>query len=296
VSAAGRWPTFLVIGAYKAGTTTLHHVLRAHPQVFVPDRREPSYFAFADATDPSNPAWHRSVRDEADYLALFAGAEDAKAVGEVSPEYLLHPAAPAAIASRIPDVTLLAVLRDPAERAFSDWVMYRREGHEPLSFEAALDVQDERRARGEPTGFYLAGGQYADQVARFIDAFGRDRLHVWLYEDVTRDADAAYAEMFSAIGVDPTAARPQREHHNVGAVPVRALDRLAYSARTRLRPLTGRLPLAGARRRLSAVLDERLVKPTPEPGARARLVAHFRPDVERLQDLIGRDLSEWLRV
>jgi hypothetical protein len=296
VSAADRWPTFLVIGAYKSGTTTLHHVLRAHPQVFVPERREPSFFAFADEPDPTNPAWQRSVRDEAEYLALFAGAEGAVAVGEVSPEYLLHPAAPASIARRTPDVTMLAVLRDPAERAFSDWVMYRREGDEPLSFEAALDAQDERQSRGEPTGFYLAAGQYAEQVARFIDVFGRDRLHIWLYEDVSRDADTAYAEMFAAIGVDPGAPQPQRQHHNVGAVPARSVDRLAYAARTRLRPVTRRLPLAGARRRVSAVLDDRLVKPSLEPETRTRLVDHFRPDIARLQDLIGRDLSVWLRV
>jgi hypothetical protein len=295
VSAAGRWPTFLVIGAYKAGTTSLHHVLRAHPQVFVPERREPSFFAFADAADPTNPAWARCVRDEAEYHSMFAPADGALAVGEVSPEYLLHPSAAASIARRVPDVTLLAVLRNPADRAFSDWVMYRREGTEKLDFEAALDVQEERHRRGEPTGFYLATGAYAEQVRRYVDVFGSDRLHIWLYEDVSADADRAYAEMFTAIGVDPTVPQQTREHHNLGAVPVGTRDRLAYTARTRLRPLTSKLPLAGARRRLSAKLDERLVRPSLDPATRRRLVEHFRRDVESLQDLIGRDLSSWLR-
>jgi Sulfotransferase family len=285
-----------VVGAYKAGTTTLHHVLRAHPEVFVPERREPNFFAFADRPDPANPAWQRSVRDEAAYRALFAAAGAAAAVGEVSPEYLLHPSAATSIAERIPDVTLVAVLRNPADRAFSDWVMYRREGTEKLDFTAALDVQDERRQRGEPTGYYVSAGEYADQVQRYIDVFGRDRLQVWLYDDVTADPDRAYAEIFSAIGVDPAVPLQTGEHHNLGAVPVGSRDRIAYAARTRLRPLTSRLPLGGARRRLSAKLDERLVRPTLEPETRARLVAHFRADVERLQDLIGRDLSAWLRV
>src|SRR4051812_29797455 len=84
-AAATRWPTFLVIGAYKSGTTALHHALRGHPQVFVPERKEPSFFAFADAPDASNPAYGRSVHDEASYLAMFMGAGDARAVGEVSP-------------------------------------------------------------------------------------------------------------------------------------------------------------------------------------------------------------------
>ena len=86
------------------------------------------------------------------------------------------------------------------------------------------------------------------------------------------------------------------EHHNLGAVPAGAVDRFAYSARTRLRPLTRRLPLAGVRRRFSSVLDERLVRPQLDASTRARLIEHFRADIERLQELIGRDLAAWLRV
>src|SRR4051812_27272699 len=227
---------------------------------------------------------------------MFAPAGGSVAAGEVSPEYLLHPAAAASIARRVPDVTLLAVLRNPVDRAFSDWVMYRREGTEKREFEAALDVQEERRRSGQPTGFYLTTGEYAEQVRRYVEVFGRDRLHIWLYEDVSADAERAYAEMFDVIGVDPAVPQQTREHHNLGAVPVGTRDRLAYSARTRLRPLTSKLPLTGARRRLSARLDERLVRPSLEPATRHRLVEHFRRDVESLQDLIGRDLSSWLRA
>lgn len=262
----------------------------------MPARREPNFFAFADAPDPANPAWAGAVHDEQDYLGLFAEAGSAPALGEVSPEYLLHPAAAESIARRLPGVTLLTVLRNPVDRAFSDWVMYRREGVEKLSFEDALAVQEQRRARGDATGFYLTTGEYAGQLARYLQRFGRDQLHVWLYEDVSANATSAYAEMFAAIGVDPHAPLPGSEHHNLGAVPVRAVDRIAYAARTRLRPVTRRLPLAGVRRRISGVLDERLVRPELDPDTRAKLVAHFRPDVERLQQLIDRDLSGWLRV
>jgi hypothetical protein len=295
VSAAGRWPTFLVIGAYKSGTTTLHHVLRAHPDVYVPERREPSYFAFADSDDRTRPAWHRAVRDEDEYRRLFAPAGAAAAFGEVSPEYLLHPDAAAAIARRIPDVTLLAVLRNPVDRAFSDWAMYRRDGTERLSFEAALDVQEERRQRGEPTGSYLEAGRYAEQLQRFVAAFGPRRVHVWLYDDVTNDAAAAYREIFTVLGVRAVAVPSAHETYNVGASPTTLGDRLAYAARLRLRPVTSRLPLAGLRRRVGARLDERLVRPILDPRTRARLVDYFRPDVERLQEIIDRDLSPWLR-
>jgi predicted GNAT superfamily acetyltransferase len=292
---APRWPDFLVIGAYKSGTTALHHMLRAHPQVFVPARREPSYFAFADELDRSYPTWTRAVRDEQEYLSLFAGAEAAKAVGEVSPEYLLNPAAAPSLAKRLPHVTLLAVLRNPVDRAFSDWAMYRREGVESLAFEDALRVQDERRARGDATGYYLTGSEYAEQVARYHNVFGRTRLRVWLYDDIVRDSDAAYAEILTAIGVEPQVPATQLEHYNIGMVPVSGPDRLVYALRVRLRPVTRRLPFASARSRVSAQLDARLQRPELDPETRAWLVEHFRPDVERLQDLIDRDLSAWLR-
>ena len=296
MSAPGRWPTFLVIGAYKAGTTTLHHVLRAHPQVFVPTRQEPSYFAFADRPDPRNPAWSKSVRDEASYRALFAEAGDAGAVGEVSPEYLFNPAASDAIARRLPEVTLIAVLRNPVDRAFSDWTMYRRDGVERLEFAEALAEQEARRARGEPTGNYLAAGAYADQLERYLSRFRPDQLHITLYDDVTADATAAYAAIFRALGVDPAAAPPVASVHNVGTVATSPVDQLAFRTRARLRPVARRLPLRGLRRRASAALDERLRRPTLDAAARARLVEYFSGDIERLQSLIGRDLSRWLRT
>jgi hypothetical protein len=296
VTGPGRWPTFLVIGAYKAGTTTLHHVLRAHPQVFVPPRQEPNYFAFADEPDPTNPAWAKAVHSEADYKALFAAADDARAVGEVSPEYLLNPAAPEAIARRVPAVTLIAVLRNPVDRAFSDWTMYRREGVEPLDFDAALAQQAARRARGEAHGGYLTVGLYADQLDRYYSRFDKSRLHIALYDDITADPAGAYAGIFRAIGVDEHQVKLRDEVHNVGAVPSTRVDHVAYKLRAGVRPLTRRLPLAGLRRRASVLLDERLTRPTLDPATRAELVEHFRPDIERLQALIGRDLSMWLRA
>jgi hypothetical protein len=288
------WPTFLVIGAYKSGTTALHHALRVHPEVFVPAYKEPGYFAFADRADPGNPAYGRSVHDEARYLALFDDAPtDARAVGEVSPEYLLNPAAPASIARRVPDVKLLAVLRHPVDRAFSDWVMYVRDGRERHSFVDAIEMQDERRARGDATGHYLEAGEYGRQLHRYLERFPREHLNVWLYDDLVADEVQTLREVYSAIGVDATVRLPTQQH-NVGHLPASRRDRALLTVRTRARPVLGRLPLAGVRARLSRSLEDRLVQPTLDPEVRAQLTERFRPDIERLQERLGRDLSAWL--
>ena len=294
-STGTRWPTFLVIGAYKSGTTAVHHALRSHPDVFVPELKEPNFFAFVDAPDPSNPAYQRAVRDEAAYTALFASAGAAKAVGEVSPEYLANPAAPAAMARRLPDVELLAILRNPVDRAWSDWLMYAREGREREEFAAAVALQDSRQRAGEPTGYYLSTGEYAEQLVRVLAHFPRERLHVWLYDDLEATPQRVMDEVFTAIGVDPHVTLPAVERHNVGGMPRSAQDRLLLRARNRLRPALRRLPLDGLRRRASVSLDERLLRPNIEPDVRAELVEHFRPDIERVQQLLNRDLSTWLR-
>jgi hypothetical protein len=283
-----------VIGAYKSGTTALHHALRAHPEVFVPESKEPSFLAFADVPDPSNPAYSRAVRDEAAYLSLFRDAGSASAVGEVSPEYLLNPAAAESIARRIPDVTLLALLRNPVDRAFSDWVMYVRDGTERAEFARALEMQDERRRRGEPTGNYLGTGEYARQLSRYVERFPREQVHVWLYDDLVADPVRMMRQVFQALGVDPDVDVTLGDH-NVGSVPTSTRDRVLLSARTRLRPILGGLQLAGLRRRASRSLEGRLVHPEMERETRRMLVEHYRSDIEALQTLLGRDLSVWLQ-
>jgi hypothetical protein len=290
-----RWPTFLVIGAYKAGTTTVHHALRAHPDVFVPLQKEPSFFAFADAPDPASPAYERAVRDEAAYTALFADAGTATAVGEVSPEYLVNPEAPAAIAQRCPNVELIAVLRNPVDRAWSDWLMYVRDGRERDDFARALTLQEQRQRAGEPTGHYLSTGEYADQLVRYLARFPREQLHVWLYDDLDSNPDRVMREMFTALGVDPHVSPTTAQRHNVGGVPSTVRDRVLLGARNRYRPVLRRLPLAGLRRRVSSTLDERLVRPSIDPDVRATLLEHFRQDIERVQELLDRDLSIWMR-
>ncbi len=300
-------PTFLVIGAYKSGTTSVHHYLAQHPQVFVPRRKEPNYFAFGDvavavgsgaAALPANGAPHpaaaTSVTRREDYVRLFDEVRGERAVGEVSPEYLVNERACDAIHRELPDARLVAVLRDPVERAWSDYLMYRRDGLEPEEdFGRALDEQDERRRRGAPTGWYVESGFYGRQLARYYDAFSADQISVHRFEDLARDPEGTMTAVTAFLGVDPAPLR-SADHMNASGVPRnRALAAVLRSRRWLGPPLKKVLP-DRLRPGLERVVQRGLDRPSLAPEHRARLAETFRDDVALLGRLTGQDLSSWL--
>jgi hypothetical protein len=297
-------PTFLVIGAYKAGTTSVHHYLQQHPEVYVPSRKEPNYFAFGDVAVPvgaqqtfspaPHPAAASSVTRREDYLRLFDGVRGERAVGEVSPEYLVNERACEAIAGELPDVRLVALLRNPVERAFSDWLMYRRDGVEPeADFGRALDQQEARRRRGEATGWYVETGFYGRQLARYFDAFPREQLDVHLFEDLFRDPDGTMAAIFTFVGVDPVPLRSV-DQYNASGVPRGRLLAAVLRSRRWLGPPAKKVLPERLRPAVERFVQRGLDRPTLAPEHRARLVDTYGEDIRLLERLTGRDLSPWL--
>jgi hypothetical protein len=296
MTAKGRWPDFLVIGAYKSGTSALHHALRQHPGVFVPKKQEPNFFAFADGAATTNPAASRSVALEKDYLRLFCRARPDAVVGEVSPEYMANPAACTRIAATVPEVRLIAVLRNPIERAYSDYLMYRRDGDEHCArFGDALDQQDERYARGDPTGYYVRTGFYAAHLRPYFDRFPRERLHVLLYDDLRADQQRALAGVFGFLGVDPAFTPNDLAPVNISGVPNTRTAAAALAVRRRLRGVLRPLLPEAVKLRANRAIQRSLHRPELEAADRARLAELYRVDVTELGRLLDRDLSHWLR-
>lgn len=285
--------SFLVIGAYKCGTTTLHHALSSHPDIYVPTVKEPSYLAFACGADAEAPAGRTAVTDPAAYGKLFDGLGTERAVGEVSPAYLTSPVARQRARALLPGARLVAVLRDPAERAYSDFLMYRRDGMEPHEdFGRALDEQDERAARHRPTGFYVSTGFYGRQLAPWFDAFGAEAIHIELFEDLRRDNTAAMARVCGHLGVEPAEAAPL-EHYNPSGEPANAAIAAALRARKALGPFLRKVVPARARPFLDGLVNRGLKHPPLPLQQRARLQEVFADDIRALEGLLGRDLSAW---
>ena len=302
MAGAPRLPSFVVIGAAKAGTTALYHFLRQHPQVFMSPVKEPGFFAF-DEAKPHFVGPHqeslvnaRFVWRLADYLALFDRAGNALAAGEATPFYLISPRAAPSLRKHVAGVRLVAVLRHPVERAYSHYLMLVRDGHEPLSFEEALAAEPARIAANSYWGRYRDHGYYHRHLSRYFRVFPREQIRIYLYEDLQRDPKALLRDLFAFLGVDPGVAVDTSTRHNVSGVLRNPLWRLLWSRSNRPRAFVRPLLPRSLRRRVAAFFETRpMIKPPLHDETRALLGADYRDDILRLQDLIDRDLSAWLR-
>jgi hypothetical protein len=292
-------PNFLVIGAYKSGTTSIHHCLRQHPQVYLPQVKEPNFFAFDEGVTTSPSVRATDLTTMSEYRRLFEGVRDEVAVGEVSPRYLTTPEAPARIHTHLPDVRLIAILRNPVERAYGEFLYWRRNGDEPYAdFGRALDEQEDRYRRGQlRTAFYVQSGFYGEQLARYFDLFPSTSISVHLFEDLVRDPGAVMGEIFRFLGVDALNV-PSLEQHNVSGDPRNALVALALrSRRWWLMPVLNTSLGQRARPQIERLAQRGhlLRRPALPPDQRARLQELYREDILALASLIGRDLSHWLK-
>ena len=296
-----RLPNFLVIGAARSGTTSLYHYLAQHPQIFMSPVKEPRFFALEghplDFRGPGDERLRADTITSFDrYQELFAGAGDEIAVGEASTVYLSHKAAPDAIARYLPGVRLIALLRDPAERAHSAFQHLIRDGWEPLTdFGEALRDEPRRIADGwYDFWHYRERGFYYRQLSRYFDRFGADRIRIFLYEDFVQNPLVVLEDIYRFLGVETEFRADVSARHN-------ASGRARSAGMQRF--LTGRHPLKEAARKLiperlghrviSLLQRENLTTSSIPPETRAWLVEGYRDDTQRLEELIGRDLSAW---
>lgn len=297
-------PNFLIIGAQKCGTTALYDTLCQHPEIFMSPVKEPFYFVLNGAPPPfTAPSAEYNARlrytDES-YLALFAGAGKARAVGEASALYLssYQPERTAAnIYAFNPQMRLIALIRHPADRAWSAFQYYRARGFEPLKrFADALAAEATRRNGCDlPDLRYFANGCYYANLKSYFDRFPRRQMRVYLYEDWNQQPQVVLRDIFSFLGVeDRVLIQPQRlnvtiSYRHLGLQ--RFLDEPNAARRVFEMILRGRL-----RARVYGRLRAYNRRPLPTLDARLRraLMDRYRSDIEQLQSLINRDLTHWL--
>lgn len=296
-------PNFLIIGAPKAGTTALYNYLKEHPQIYMSPIKEPKFFAlegeeinFQGPRDMTKDY----ITDIESYRNLFKNVSNEIAIGEASPWYLHIPQSSQRIHHYIPDVKLIAILRNPVERAYSQFLSLVQRDFEPLTdFGQALAAEAERISNNwSPRWYYKERGFYYTQLQPYFNLFNRDQIKIFLYEDLKSDSSGLVKEVFNFLGVDNTFTPNISRKHNVTRVPKnRSLYRLISQPnpiKSLLRPF---LP-PNLRRDITSKLTDISVKSKPDikPEIRHRLIEEYREDILRLQDLIQRDLSQWLKV
>lgn len=285
-------PNFLVAGAGKAGTTSLHEYLAQHPDVFMSTFKEPNYFV----PDYGYDNWE-------DYLALFAGARDEKAVGESSTGYLYCENSPSWIKSVLGRIKIILILRNPAQRAASLYWWMVREGYENAStFAQALELESSRMQsrtfRAEcpqffPDYLYYHSGLYSEQVRRYLSTFGNDNTRIYIFEEFVKKPLMVCRDIFEFLNVNPDF-KPMLEVHNQARIP--ASVPLQYWLRTKA-PRHFRFVPAELRRKLLLALTTFNTRqgwcPSHEQQLEKSLIERYRSDINQLERLIGRDLSVW---
>jgi hypothetical protein len=273
-------PNFLVIGAAKGGTTSLHHYLRQHPEIYLTPVKETNFF-WTEARREGR----KTVRTLAEYERLFDDAGTRKAVGEISPQYLNSADAARRIRRDLPGVRLVVSLRNPAERAWSDYLGRVRILRETGTFAEAIRP-------GRPC---LESGFYFARLKRYYERFPRERIHVMLYEDFAADPRAALRALFTFLGVDPDAAIDTAKRHNRAAMPRSALlNRALWPSVVATQSL---VPRRWRGTGILAALLSKTYRPAPplSPELRRRLREIYRDDITATAELTGRDLSRWLK-
>lgn len=260
-------PDFLGVGVQRAGTTFVNRALSEHPEVCTPDDKELHFFD-----------WHWD-RGEEWYKDQFAACEPGQVVGEVTPDYIADEAAVRRMAVTVPDAKLFVLLRDPVERAYSAYWLFREDRYPDRSFEEAIEDDSD----------LLERGRYADQLARLEEHFDPDQIHVAFLADMKEDDVALVQDLYRFLGVDPTYEPDTAgESHNALVFPrlQAALRRLRLLW---LKDLAKALGLDGPVRRWHRGREGSSYPPM-DPDTRERLRERFRPHDEALRDHLGRPI------
>ena len=297
-------PEVYVVGAPKAGTTALAHWLGAHPDVFWSVPKEPYFWA---ADHPRQRTHHGFDTREA-YEGLFASsqARAARLRGEGSTTYLYSRVAAAAILDAVPDARFIVCLRNPADLVVS---FHRTQLVALNETERDFAVAWRRSLAGglpdtEPLEALLVDyprvGRLGAAVQQFLVTVPRDRVHVVVLDDLASDPEAVWAGLLDFLGLDP-GFTPEFRDANPSTKTYRSqvLHRVTHRPPAALAPTmtqlrqwsrTTRIPGA---HRLKDALYRPAPRPTVAPEVRRELTEFFRPDVELLETLVGRDLAAW---
>ena len=298
-------PTFLIIGAAKAGTTALYQYLDEHPRVYMSPQKETNFFALegekpAFSGPPGQPVQinHRAITRIEDYGAQFRGRSTETAIGEASPFYLYSPKAPGRIKSRLQHAKLIAILRNPADRAYSALTMMRLNRREPIaSFEAALRAEEARIAGGwEFIWHYKQQGFYYPQLKRYYDLFDERQLRIYLTEDLSASPMKILRDIFHFLEVDALFVPDISQRHQLSGVPKSKLFHRILTDDFPLRStFRNYLPQKFRKRLKNRLISGNLARAPMAPATRRRLLNLYEEDILRTQELTGRNLSRWLR-
>lgn len=304
-------PDFFVVGAAKGATTTLYSHLKQHPGIFLPERKELYFFAYNGETPRfklADGTFRREVgctKDE--YLKMYKNSPADCLVGDTSSWYLYYHEEVirnirALYCDKARERKIIMVLRNPIGRAWSHYSMHLGHGLIDIPFREAVSPGAFREKLLSDGGYYpgydyIGFGMYSRQVEAFLGAF--DNVKVILYEDFGRDTDGVVREIFEFLGLEPGVELSAGKRLNVSGAPKSRLagvvGRMVYRPYGLKRLFVPLIP-EGLRYRIKTGISRFIFKRTVmSPADRKLLIEIYRKDILRLQEILNRDLSSWLK-
>ncbi|NNC82804.1 MAG: sulfotransferase [Flavobacteriales bacterium] len=294
---------FLFVGAAKAGTTSIYHYLKQHPELHIP-KKETFYFLRDIYTDnaleyPYQRSPEDVILDSASYERLYENT-GGKVTGEVGTGYLYHHEQSIPRIKEVfgEEVNILIILRDPVERAYSSYNHFVKDMHEPLTFRQALEEESSRAQQGwDFMWHHRALGCYAQQVRAFLQAF--DKVKVLRYDDLKNAPAETMREIFRFIGVDPSLEVTTEKQFNPSGTPRSAfLQKLLIHdnpLKRLIRPLVRSLMSKERRENIRKELKSMNLRDYEQmdPELRTELRSYYAQDIRELEALTGLDLSDW---
>jgi hypothetical protein len=297
-------PDFFVAGAPKAGTTAVHAALARHPSLYMSAVKEPKFF-LTEGPPPTRggPGDVQTYREHVwrrdEYEALFAQAPPGTLRGESTPFYLYNRDAQRRIRALVPGARLIVILRDPVERAHSNWTHLWSAGLDPIGDFVAACAEEERRIAAGWADFwhYTALGRYGEQLEQLYTVFPREQVLVFRYRALVESPARVLDRICAFLGV-PDGELTEVPRENVTAHPRRSLRHVAVSRALRVSIAVSRVVPGAAS--ATAALERVLQRDSPPRQAltweqRQALLPRFEADIRLLEDITGEDFSDWLQ-
>ncbi|MBF1801809.1 sulfotransferase domain-containing protein [Alloalcanivorax profundimaris] len=287
-----RKPDFLIVGGAKSGTTSLSRYLNAHPKIRVVSEGLEFFGEYENAG--------LQIESQDRYLSLFNNIPSNIIAGEKSVSYLYSREAPGQIYKMNPDMKIIIILRNPIFRAYSDYWHRVREGTEELSFDEALVKERERIQCGARFELHYANyGLYYEKVKNYIDIFGQKNVLVLTYDDLKSDPERVCGECFDFFGLEKPSSGADFIVHNKGGMNNNEFYRklLKLAGNKMVKRLVRIFVPFGIKRKITIGIMNKYQENEYPPISDQQfnnLKVFYRNDLERLSELLGRDLTSWL--
>ncbi len=274
------WPNFFIVGASKSGSTSLYEYLKKISGIYMSPVKEPHYFH-----DSTFKLFSRRIDDKLEYLKLFKLASNEKAIGEASTSYLQDLESAKLIHNQVPDAKIIIILRDPCQRIFSGYLMFKSEGREKRTFHELIKMNPD----------FLESSLYYNQVKRYIDIFGLKQVKVLIFEEFIEDPKASVKEILEFLQIYSELPEISEKIFNPYRVPKGKISQKIITSKKISKISEHLIPQSVKEKLKESIIMKKEKKPEITKEDSLILENYFRNDVIKLQNLLKKQFPwSWI--